>query len=274
MLKQTFGRLRVRLVYALAYGVKEVRERGFFAGGFWPPLPQLQEVPALRQARSQANLYELALRHLPGPRPDPRAVLDIGCGAGGGLIYAHAVFPAARLAGVDTNAMALKTAWQRLSKVPNLELRQVPGDRTRLAPHSFDVILGIGCVNAIGPSELLTECARLLAPGGVVSLTAAFALAPAEVEVLFNAAAWQAGLVLRQVSEITEGTRAALAHDRPWAEGVIARLPAPFRARAREMAALPGTRAAKAMAEGRVRSYAILVDHPVAAWDAPLLRAA
>jgi len=274
MVKQILGRLRVRLVYALAYGVKEVRERGFFAAGFWPPLPQLQEVPALQQARSHANLYELALRHMPGPRPEPKAVLDIGCGAGGGMIYAHAVFPAARLVGVDTNALALKTAWERLSKVPNLELRLAPGDRTRLPPHSFDVILGIGCVNAIGPSELLTECARLLAPGGVVSLTAAFALAPAEVEVLFHAAAWQAGLVLRQVSEITEGTRAALAHDRPWTERVVAKVPAPFRGRAREMAALPGTRAAQAMAEGRVRSYAIVVDHPVAAWEAPRLRAA
>jgi SAM-dependent methyltransferase len=274
MVKQMLGRLRVRLVYALAYRVKEIRERGFFAGGFWPPLPQLQEVPALRQARSQANLYELALRHLPGPRPDPKAVLDIGCGAGGGLVYAHAVFPTARLVGVDTNATALQTAWQRLGRVPNLELRQVPGDRTRLPPHSFDVIVGIGCVNAIGPSELLSECARLLAPGGVVSLTAALALAPEEVEVLFHAAAWQAGLVLRQVSEITEGTRAALAHDRPWWEAVIAKVPAPLRGRAREMAALPGTRTARAMAEGQVRSYAILVDHPVAAWDAPRLRAA
>ena len=274
MLKQMLGRARVRLVYALAYGVKEVRERGFFVGGFWPPLPQLQEVPALAKARSQANLYELALRHLPGPRPEPRAVLDIGCGAGGGLIYAHAVFPGARLVGVDVNAVALKAAWQRLEKVPNLELRQVSGDRTRLPPHSFDIIVGIGSVNAIGPSELLTECARLLAPGGVVSLSASFALKPEQVQVLFHAAAWQAGLVLRQVSEITEGTRAALAHDRPWAEKVVARMPALLRARAREMAALPGTRTAQALAEGRVRSYAILVDHPVAAWDAPRLRAA
>jgi SAM-dependent methyltransferase len=274
MFKHWLGRARVRLVYALAYGVKEIRERGFFAGGFWPPLPQLVEVPALRQARSQANLYELALRHLPGPRPEPRAVLDIGCGAGGGLIYAHAIFPAARLVGVDVNGAALKTAWERLAKVEHLELRLVSGDRTRLPPHSFDVIVGIGCVNAIGPSELLSECARLLAPGGVVSLTAAFALTPSQVQELFNAAAWQAGLVLRQVSEITEGTRAALAHDRPWAEAVIAKVPAPLRSRAREMAALPGTRTAKAMAEGRLRSYAILVDHPVAAWDAPRLRAA
>ncbi len=269
-----FGRLRVRLVYALAYGVKEVRERGFFTGGFWPPLPSLQEVPGLAKARSHANLYELALRHLPGPRPQPRAVLDIGCGAGGGLIYAHAVFPKARLVGVDLNGTALKAAWQRLEKVPTVELRQASGDRTRLPPHGFDIIVGIGCVNAIGPSELLTECARLLAPGGVVSLTAVFTLAPAQVQVLFEAAAWQAGLVLRQVSEITEGTRAALAHDQGWAEKVVARVPAPLRGRAREMAALPGTRAARAMAEGRIRSYAILVDHPVAAWDAPRLRAA
>lgn len=274
MVKQMLGRARARLVYALAYGVKEVRERGFFTGGFWPPLPSLQEVPSLSRARSHANLYELALRHLPGPRPRPRAVLDIGCGAGGGLVYAHAVFPGARLVGVDVNATALQAAWDRLRKVPNVELRQVPGDRTRLPPHGFDVIVGLGCVNAIGPSELLAECARLLAPGGVVSLTATFALKPQEVEVLFHAAAWQAGLVLRQVVEITEGTRAALAQDKDWAEKVVARVPGPLRARAREIAALPGTRAHRALAEGRARTYAILVDHPVAAWAAPKLRAA
>ncbi len=274
MLKQMLGRARVRLVYALAYGVKEVRERGFFTGGFWPPLPSLQEVPSLARARSHANLYELALRHMPGPRPQPRAVLDIGCGAGGGLVYAHAVFPTARLVGVDVNATALKAAWDRLQKVPNVELRQVPGDRTRLPPHGFDIIVGLGSVNAIGPSEMLTECARLLAPGGVVSLTATFTLSPDQVQVLFHAAAWQAGLVLRQVVEITEGTRAALAHDQAWAEKVISRVPAPLRGRARELAALPGTRANRAMAEGRARTYAILVDHPVATWAAPRLRAA
>ena len=274
MLKRWFGSLRVRLAYALAYGLKGVRERGFFTAGFWPPLPQLLEVPALARARSQANLYELALRAHPGPRPAPRAILDIGCGAGGGLLYAHAAFPAARLAGVDVSGVALRNAWERLGKVQNLELRLAAGDRTRLPPHSFDLIVSIGAVNAIGPSELLRECARLLAPGGVVSITAAFALEPAEVQVLFYAAAWQAGLVLRQVSEITAGTRAALDHDRPWLETLVRQVPLPLRRGAREMAALPGTRRAKAMAEGRLRSYAVLGDHPSAQWEAPRLYAA
>lgn len=274
MLKRWFGSLRVRFAYALAYGLKEVRERGFFTGGFWPPLPQLLEVPALAKARSQANLYELALRAHPGPRPAPRSILDIGCGAGGGLLYAHAAFPQARLVGVDVCAPALKDAWKRLGKVQQVELRQVPGDRTRLPPHSFDLIVSIGSVNAIGPTELLRECARLLAPGGLVSITAAFALAPEQALALFAAAADETGLVLRQVSEITEGTRAALEHDRPWLEAVVRRVPAVFRRGAREMAALPGTRAARAMAEGRLRSYAVLVDHPSAAWEAPRLRAA
>ena len=121
---------------------------------------------------------------------------------------------------------------------------------------------------------MLRECARLLAPGGVVSITAVLSLTPDQAFELFNAAAAATGLALRRISEITEGTRAALDHDRDWAESVICAMPAPFRRQAREMAALPGTRAAQAMADGRLRSYAILVDHPAIAWAAPRLLAA
>jgi hypothetical protein len=73
------------------------------------------------------------------------------------------------------------------------------------------------------------------------------------------------------VTDITEGTRAALEHDRPWLEGLVGRLPPPFRRAARDYAALPGSRTASAMAEGRLRSYAILLDHPAKHWSPPKL---
>jgi SAM-dependent methyltransferase len=201
-------------------------------------------------------------------------VLDIGCGMGAGLLYAHAAFPAARLVGVDTSTAALKDAWRRLSGVASLELRCVPGDRTLLPPHRFDLILSVGSVNAIGPTEMLVECARLLAPGGVVSIIARFHLQPEAVVTLFHAAAWQAGLTLRCVTDITADTTLALEHDRPWLERVVAAFPVPLRATAREAAGLPGSRSARAIAEGRLRSYSILVDSPAARWEPPRLLAA
>lgn len=273
MFKPWFGRLRQQVAYNVVYGITEVRERGFYTAGYWPPLPTLQEVPALARARAQANLYEFALRAHPALQRAPRTVLDIGCGAGGGLAYAHAIYPQARLVGVDQNAPALKAAWTRLERAPALELRLAPGDRTRLPPHCADLIVAIGTVNAVGPSELLNECARVLAPGGVVSLTAMYRRSPEQVAELFAAAAEQAGLVLRSVTDITPGTRAALEHDRPWIEAVIGKLPAAFRGAAREAAALPGSRKAADIEAGRMRSYAILVDSPVTHWQAPRLAA-
>lgn len=274
MVRTLLGRLRQRIVYGLVYRMRAVRERGAFTAGYWPPLPTLIELPALRPARTQANLYEYALRVAPGGRAAPRAVLDIGCGLGGGLLYAHAAFPEARLVGVDTSTRALKLAWRRLSALPRVELRRAHGDRTLLPPHGFDLILSVGSVNAIGPTELLGECARLLAPGGVVSLVALFQLPPEAVVTLFHAAAWQAGLTLRSVTEITAATRAAQEHDRPWLERMVRAWPIPLRGLAREAAALPGTRAAQAISEGRLRSYAILVDSPAPRWEAPRLLAA
>jgi hypothetical protein len=51
-------------------------------------------------------------------------------------------------------------------------------------------------------------------------------------------------------------------------------LPLPFRRAARDYAALPGSRTAWAMAEGRLRRYAILVGKPAVQWAASKLLAA
>ncbi len=271
MVRRWLGRVRQHLAWAVAFRHGVVRARGVLGPGYYPLHPGLLDVPGLHEVPCQASLLELLLREWPQTAAPPRCVLEIECGLGAGLLYAHAAFPEARLLGVGSHAAALRQAWMRLAAVPWVELRQTRGDATRLPPHSVDLIFNLGAPAPVGPTELLRESARILAPGGVVALVAELPLQPDEVTVLYHAAALQAGLALRGVVEISDGCLAALDYDRRWAEAALRRVPLPWRRAAAEFLAAPGSARYRAMASGQLRSYAILVDHPVAQWEAPVL---
>jgi SAM-dependent methyltransferase len=100
---------------------------------------------------------------------EPKAVLDLGCGTGRGLVYLRERFPQARIVGIPVSRHLHQVVRQR-----------VPEDITVLAPSSdgiascvgsFDLIL---CYSSMrlwsDPVELLRAIVRLLAPSGLACL--------------------------------------------------------------------------------------------------------
>jgi ubiquinone/menaquinone biosynthesis C-methylase UbiE len=103
-------------------------------------------------------------------------VLDVGCGTGL-LTYpaAAAAGPAGRVYGVDPDAAALAIARERRPS----DVLWVRGDAARLpfATGSFDKLVSTAFLYDSGATEVLAECARVLAPGGRVALCARDGLA-------------------------------------------------------------------------------------------------
>lgn len=143
---------------------------GFSAGeGEWRA-----RLETLRQVVRQ----ELVTRQLAAHLPDlpPRRVLDIGCGQG-----TQALRLARRghhVTGLDSSARLLDDLEGALRAEPprvRERLRMVRGDAERVgdlfAPSSFDVVLCQGVLMYFAdPDPLLTAIARLVVPGGIVSL--------------------------------------------------------------------------------------------------------
>jgi SAM-dependent methyltransferase len=121
------------------------------------------EYVAGMQGRS-ARVRELLERVRP-VSPDAR-VLEVGSGAHGLVFY----FGSARGVGVDPLAadyVALFPAWQR-----RVQTIATLGEALPFADRSFDVVL---CDNVIDhaerPGQIVRECVRVLAPGGLLYFT-------------------------------------------------------------------------------------------------------
>jgi len=231
-----------RAVYEAAYRVPLVAKAGFFNGGYHPLLPGLAAAQSLAN-RCQANLYELVLRHHPGPRsPTPPArLLDIGCGAGGGLAYAAAIWPGTRLTGVDAAAGAIAAARRHLAAHPDILLIRARGESLPLPDAAFDMVVSVGALTNVGARTFLAEAARVLAPGGLLSISAGTGWSEADYRRMLGSVAADAGLRLLRLTDITAGTIAAIEADAATHAAAIAALPWFLRGQAREWAALPGS---------------------------------
>jgi SAM-dependent methyltransferase len=117
----------------------------------------------LRSARVRARLEEVRPIEL-GAR-----VLEVGSGAHGLIFY----FGTERGAGVDPLAAdyaALFPAWQRLAQTFAAHGEQLP-----FADHVFDIVLCDNVVDhAENPARIVSEIARVLAPGGLLYFTVNF----------------------------------------------------------------------------------------------------
>lgn len=118
---------------------------------------------AIRLARD-ALLGQLA-RH----RAEARDVLDVAIGTGSTLQAISERYPEARLSGIDLSEGMLQRAKQRLPS-----LRTLQGDACEtvagLSPGSADLVLVHYLLAYVRPSALLPGVARILRPGGTLSL--------------------------------------------------------------------------------------------------------
>ena len=234
-----------RLLYEAIYSVPAIARLGFFNGGHHPPAPGMLAVPGLAEAGLEAALYDVALRVHPGALdPPPARILDIGCGRGGGLLYAAALFPGAALTGVDQSWRAVAGARRRLAAAGvGATIRRAGGARLPFADGAFDLVAGIGSATYVGYPEFLREASRLLAPGGVLTITAgtSHTRVQATRDRLVGLAAG-AGLQLRRFEDLTAPCFAALQLQAARNAALVGRLPSFLRGYAAEWAVLPGSR--------------------------------
>jgi SAM-dependent methyltransferase len=151
------GALRRRAGRALERQLAYQREKSRRARGH-----EADYVAAMqrRSARVRALLEEVR------PIPASARLLEVGSGAHGLVFY----FEGARGVGCDPLAAhyaELFPAWQR--RVPTLAAR---GEELPFADQSFDVVLCDNVVDhAEGPARIVSELARVLAPGGLLYFT-------------------------------------------------------------------------------------------------------
>ncbi|MGW4212697.1 class I SAM-dependent methyltransferase [Lentzea sp. NPDC004789] len=127
----------------------------------------------LRQVVRQELVSRQLTTHLP---PPPSRVLDVGCGQGTQLL--RLARAGHHVTGVDSSPTLLAELGEALSGQPDEvreRVRTVQDDVANLASlfgaESFDVVLCHGVLMYFAdPDPLLDDLARLVAPGGVLSL--------------------------------------------------------------------------------------------------------
>jgi SAM-dependent methyltransferase len=100
-----------------------------------------------------------------GLRPGVRA-LELGCGTG---VFLERVAPSgASIAGIDLSADLLARARERLSGRANVALVRGNAESMPFPDGGFDAVYGSSILHHLNLDRTLTECFRLLRPGGRV----------------------------------------------------------------------------------------------------------
>jgi len=102
------------------------------------------------------------------PRPEPGAVLDLGCGPGNLLEKLRGV----RIVGVDISANLLDQARRRVARRAHVELLAADAQALPLAPSSFDRLVCSELLeHVLDPSRVIAEIHRVCRPGARVVFT-------------------------------------------------------------------------------------------------------
>ncbi|MBU3671564.1 MAG: class I SAM-dependent methyltransferase [Sinobacteraceae bacterium] len=102
----------------------------------------------------------------------PRAILDVGCAIGNSTVVWARAFPTARVQGIDVGAPVLRYAHARAQALGvAVDFSQQNAEQTDFADASFDLVVSHIMLHETSKSALtrvLTECRRLLKPGGLM----------------------------------------------------------------------------------------------------------
>ncbi len=105
-------------------------------------------------------------------RTQPRKILDIGCGTGSMTFLLKQAFPGAGVTGLELSPYMLAVAEDRSRRSGvDIEWRHGTAELTQLESGSFDLITAALLFHETPPAvtqTILTECYRLLAPGGKI----------------------------------------------------------------------------------------------------------
>ena len=96
---------------------------------------------------------------------EPQCIVDLGCGTGRGSAALQALYPTARILGIDTSSAMLQHAADRC---PSASLLRGDAACLPLADASVELLLACLVLPWCEPQAVLREAARVLAPGGVL----------------------------------------------------------------------------------------------------------
>lgn len=250
--------------YEVLYRFSPVRKKKFFNGGYLPLAADMVPGQDLAGEAASAMMYHLLLHTLVRDlKPDPARLLDVGCGQGGGLLYAHGLYPKATLAGTDRNGTVTRMAARLLSHLPGTAFTKGGGDIIAFKDASFDFVVSVGAPTYFGLTTFVAEAARVCRAGGLIALSGGYRQGDhAAIEQELRAAARTSGLVFHSYTDITPNTFAALKDDIPRREAELARVFWPFRLYGRKWADLPGTAEYDEYESGKRADFAGVLTKP------------
>ncbi|MGD0863492.1 MAG: class I SAM-dependent methyltransferase [Candidatus Limnocylindrales bacterium] len=109
--------------------------------------------------------------------PEPRAILDVGCGTGSLLRLAAARFPEARLWGVDPAEQMLAVAKASMGGEPRVQLVCAGAERLPFDDAAFDLVVSSNSFHHwVDQAGGMAEIGRVLAPNGCLVMTDPFAV--------------------------------------------------------------------------------------------------
>ncbi len=123
----------------------------------------------LKDSKAQAVVRYLNSHY---PELSPRRILDLGCGYGGQTCGYALAYPEAQTHGVDVGEGLLRFAHLRAESLGiSLHLAQADAAHTHYPDGHFDLLISNILLHEISTEmmwEVMKECHRLLAPGGIV----------------------------------------------------------------------------------------------------------
>ena len=128
---------------------------------------------ALHYAKRGAVAYSVAnMLKIRCPDLKPERILDIGCSIGTNTLPYHETYPQAELYGIDVAAPQLRHGFARACAVDvPVHFSQQDGEHTDFASESFDLVVSSFLFHELSvrsSKAVLTECHRLLKPGGLM----------------------------------------------------------------------------------------------------------
>ncbi len=214
--------------------------------GFFPPNPEIASQFPIQKHQIQLYAELLKTAGCSSDNLAQRAVLEVGAGRGGGLLYIAAVARPRWLIGIDSSFTAAYRGRRR-----GLDLRRASAEQLPFADDTFDRVICIETLSGVlDQLRVLRQMARVLAPNGLL-LLGEFRIATLdETRDYLARGAALAGLEITEFRDATANVHRSIKEDHARNLGFLESIPKPFRRFARERLMIEGSARYRGWEEG------------------------
>ena len=252
------------VAYEVLYRLSPARKHWFFNGGYLPLDPDYVSYPEFAGEDHCAMMYHQAGHtQIKDLDPQPKDILDVGCGQGGGIVYLSRLFPGASMTGTERSRSAVALARRRTAPFVPANIQKGHSNRLAFADRSFDLLISVGAPTYFGLTLFVSEAARVVKDGGIISLSGGYRQGDhAQIADELRQAAADNGLDFISYRDITPHTFASLKADIPRREKELAKVPWPFSLYAVKWADMPGSTEYNEYEHGLRADFAAVMRKP------------